>query len=194
MITQGLLLSIIALILLSGCVVPDQVVSVSNVEDQTGVTEVTDSEDNVEDQTGVTEVTDSEDNVEDQTEVTDSEDNVEDQTEVTDSENDSFPTFSYELEIDGSTIIIPYASFTEESGWFVLYTVDNGAPGKIIGYAKLDMGTNYDIQVKVDTTSLTPTVHAKIHVDNGVEGTFEFPGVDTVLRMYDMAESAAYIF
>ena len=67
---------------------------------------------------------------------------------------------------------------SKDAGWIVIHADNNGEPGAIVGYAPVKAGLNENIKVKVDAGKLTPTLYAILHVDRGIQGTFEFPGED----------------
>ena len=68
-------------------------------------------------------------------------------------------------------------------GWVVIHADDNGSPGQVLGQSAVTDGENTDVQVEVDTDGATETLHAMLHADLGVEGTFEFPGADTPVQV-----------
>lgn len=74
---------------------------------------------------------------------------------------------------------------SSKSGWLVIQTNDDGVPGPVIGYTKINPGVNNDVKVKVDVPRATPTLHAMIHEDDGVKEKFDFPENDLPI-MYKM--------
>lgn len=64
-------------------------------------------------------------------------------------------------------------------GWLVIHADTNGAPGADIGHVAVSDGENANVQVSVDTSKVTSTLYAMLHIDAGVIGTYEFPGDDT---------------
>ena len=63
-------------------------------------------------------------------------------------------------------------------GWLVVLREDDGAPGESIGQTPLAGGLHQDVRVSVDPALATETLYARLHVDAGVEGVFEYPGAD----------------
>ena len=74
-----------------------------------------------------------------------------------------------------------YRVFTDGPSWIVIYNSEKGAPGEIIGKEKIQGGQRYDVRVYVDINKRTETLYAKLHVDAGKIGEFEFPGPDEVI-------------
>ncbi|MCC7437355.1 MAG: hypothetical protein IT211_02545 [Armatimonadetes bacterium] len=71
-----------------------------------------------------------------------------------------------------------------EDGWMAIYA-DNGsgAPGVLLGKTHVNAGPNGTVMVALDTAAanaISPnaTLWGVLHIDRGVEGTFEFPGAD----------------
>jgi hypothetical protein len=63
-------------------------------------------------------------------------------------------------------------------GWVVVHADDNGSPGPVIGYTQVDEGENTDVEVQLDPTMITETLHVMLHEDTGEEGVFDFPDAD----------------
>lgn len=68
---------------------------------------------------------------------------------------------------------------SEGLGWLVIHQ-DNGegGPGPVIGQAQVQPGTNTGVVVEVDPAGVTPMLFPMLHVDTGVEGTYEFGTVE----------------
>lgn len=71
-----------------------------------------------------------------------------------------------------------------EDGWMAIYA-DNGsgAPGTLLGKTHVNAGPNGTVSVALDTAAanaISPNaiLWGVLHIDRGVEGTFEFPGAD----------------
>jgi hypothetical protein len=60
----------------------------------------------------------------------------------------------------------------------VIHAQKDGGIGPVIGYAPVVKGANQDVVVNIDTTGATETLYAMLHKDEGVAGTYEFPGPD----------------
>ncbi len=63
-------------------------------------------------------------------------------------------------------------------GWLVVLADDDGEPGDPIGQTPLAGGVHAGVTVTVDPELATETLHARLHLDAGAEGVFEFPGED----------------
>lgn len=68
------------------------------------------------------------------------------------------------------------------SSWLVIQTETNGAPGPVIGYTKINKGSNKNVVVQIDAQKSTPKLFAMIHEDNGEKGKFDFPNNDMPLQ------------
>lgn len=69
--------------------------------------------------------------------------------------------------------------------WLVIQTNEGGIPGPVLGYKKIETGSNKNLKVKIDSTKITPSLHAMIHEDTGIKDRFDFPNNDVPL-MYKM--------
>lgn len=87
-------------------------------------------------------------------------------------------------EINGDTVVIAMVKAAAD-GWIVIHIDDNGKPGPVIGNSAVKTGDNKDVKVKIDTAKATPKLHAMLHVDKGVIGTYEFPGADVPVKNGD---------
>jgi len=65
--------------------------------------------------------------------------------------------------------------------WLVIQVETNGVPGIVVGYKKIDKGTNKDVAVDIDAQKATPKLFAMIHEDNGEKNKFDFPNNDMPL-------------
>jgi glucose/arabinose dehydrogenase len=73
---------------------------------------------------------------------------------------------------------------SEDPGWVVLYSDENGAPGAVLAYAPVSPGSQQDIQVELlDAPISDRTVHARLHIDAGEQGVFEWPGPDEPVQV-----------
>ena len=63
-------------------------------------------------------------------------------------------------------------------GWLVILADDDGAPGDPIGQTPLAGGVHAGVTVTVDPELATETLYARLHLDAGAEGVFEYPGED----------------
>jgi plastocyanin len=85
-----------------------------------------------------------------------------------------------ELSAD-NTVTIPLVE-SDGDGWLVIHADNDGAPGPVIGFAAVSAGSNEDVAVTIDPAGGTETVHAMLHVDEGIAGVYEFPGPDAPAR------------
>ena len=79
-------------------------------------------------------------------------------------------------------------------GWIVIYADDNDLPGPQLGFAPVADGQSLSINVTIDPWAATPTLHARLHVDGGGSGEFEFPGSDSPVKVGagEVVESFTY--
>ena len=79
-----------------------------------------------------------------------------------------------------NTILIAIATL-DESGWVIVQEDTGGAPGAVIGETLIERGENTNVLVTLNREATAgETMHATLHFDQGVEGTFE-SGIDPVL-------------
>lgn len=89
------------------------------------------------------------------------------------------PSVSVSDQRDVNGEIVVSEAVSAKPGWLVIQTNDDGVPGPVIGYTKINAGINKDVKVKVDVSQATPTLHAMIHKDDGVKDKFDFPENDS---------------
>jgi len=75
------------------------------------------------------------------------------------------------------TVIIDEVT-AAQPGWVVIHISQDGAPGPVIGYARVSEGQNLDVPVEIDLDRATTELFAMLHVDEGYRGEYEFPGPD----------------
>lgn len=85
--------------------------------------------------------------------------------------------------VDGRVNIV--RAVVDGPAWVVIHADADGKPGPVIGHAALHEGENTDVVVEIDTAAATPLLHAMLHTDAGVVGTFEFPGPDAPIKIGD---------
>lgn len=69
-------------------------------------------------------------------------------------------------------------------GWIIIYTTNaNGQPDQPIGHAAVKDGENLRVMVPVDPARAQGTLYAQLHVDAGILGTLEYPGVDAPVML-----------
>lgn len=83
--------------------------------------------------------------------------------------------------VDGRVFIVQ--AYADGPAWVVIHADADGKPGPVIGHAALQEGANREIVVEVDVDAVTPLLHAMLHVDEGVVGTYEFPGPDVPMTI-----------
>jgi plastocyanin len=71
------------------------------------------------------------------------------------------------------------------AGWIVIHINQDGAPGPVIGYARVNAGENHAVRVEIDLANATNELFAMLHVDAGTLGEYEFPGDDVPVRVDD---------
>ncbi len=64
------------------------------------------------------------------------------------------------------------------AAWVAVQQDSNGQPGAVIGQTLVKKGASKNVSVKIDVTKITGTLWVVIHVDEGKQGVFEFPGPD----------------
>jgi hypothetical protein len=78
-----------------------------------------------------------------------------------------------------STVVTVPSAVSAGAGWVVIHEDNAGSPGPVIGYTAVPSGTSTEIIVALDRPAAdAETLHAMLHVDAGVVGTYEFPGSD----------------
>lgn len=103
------------------------------------------------------------------------------QTTTQGAEEDPFIQVSEQGIVDGRVLIVQ--TFTNAPAWVVIHADADGKPGPVIGHAALETGLNTDVVVDIDVEAATPLLHAMLHVDEGVVGTYEFPGADVPMTL-----------
>lgn len=83
--------------------------------------------------------------------------------------------------VDGTVTVDEVVSAGQ--GWIVIHADADGAPGPDIGFAPVEEGTNTDVVVEIDADQAGDRLHAMLHDDLGVVGTYEFPGADAAVAV-----------
>ena len=65
-----------------------------------------------------------------------------------------------------------------DPGWLVVFADDEDIPGPVLGYETIPSGESKSVSVTIDPYSATSTLHARLHIDAGNSGEFEYPGSD----------------
>lgn len=68
-----------------------------------------------------------------------------------------------------------------EPAWLVIRAERDGQVGEVLGYAPVETGRNEALEVVIDPLAATERLTAVLHLDAGISGTFEFPGLDEPL-------------
>ncbi|MEM9071239.1 MAG: hypothetical protein AAGE52_22195 [Myxococcota bacterium] len=88
---------------------------------------------------------------------------------------------------DLSTIVTVPNVEAAVDGFVVIHEDSSGAPGAILGNAPVSAGSTDDVAVELDRPVTDgETLHAMLHVDEGVIGTFE-PGTDSAAMLMGAA-------
>ncbi len=77
-------------------------------------------------------------------------------------------------------------------GWLVIHVEADGKPGPVIGYVQVPAGGSTDVKVTIDPAMATAKMFAMLHVDEGVKGTYEFPGADAPVKDGEMIVMQAF--
>lgn len=65
-----------------------------------------------------------------------------------------------------------------QDGWMVIHRAADGTFGEVIGHTFVQAGTTENVVVPIDVSQATQTLYAMLHIDEGQEGVYEFPGPD----------------
>jgi hypothetical protein len=80
---------------------------------------------------------------------------------------------------DLSTVVVVAQALSVGPGWVTIHEDAAGSPGAVIGHTRVVSGSHSNVAVTLDRPVVNgETLHAMLHVDAGVLGTYEFPGVD----------------
>ncbi len=66
-----------------------------------------------------------------------------------------------------------------KKGWLVIHADENGEPGEVVGFSPVKEGINDNILVNINIEKSKSKLHAMLHIDEGVDGEYEFPGDDS---------------
>ena len=105
---------------------------------------------------------------------------------------DTIPSVSVsDQEIDVDMVTIAQV-VSPGAGWIVIHADNNGAPGTVLGQSSVSEGTTTNVIVTIDTSQQTSTLHAMLHVDAGIIGTYEFPGDDVPTKLDDLVVNVPF--
>lgn len=108
----------------------------------------------------------------------------------TEAENDSNGTGQTpavtvsDQELADGTVVVDSVT-AADAGWMVIHADADGSPGPVIGHSAVEAGLNENVEVALDTDSVTSTLYAMLHLDNGTAGEYEFPDADPPVRVDD---------
>lgn len=66
----------------------------------------------------------------------------------------------------------------DATGWLVIHSDNDGAPGPVLGQARLMPGLNTNVWVEVDADGVGSQVWPMLHYDTGESGVYEFGAVE----------------
>ncbi len=69
-----------------------------------------------------------------------------------------------------------------DKGWLVIRTDEGGQAGDVLAYVALPAGESEGVTVSIEPILGIEILHASIHLDEGRQGEFEFPGPDAPQR------------
>jgi hypothetical protein len=85
----------------------------------------------------------------------------------------------------GSQVTVAEVVATQP-GWIVIHADADGKPGPVLGQTAVAEGATDNVIVNLDETVEPGTpLWAMLHVDEGVQGTYEFPGADVPVQVED---------
>lgn len=89
-----------------------------------------------------------------------------------------------QLSIDSVTV--------PDEGWLVVYQEIDGALGDMLGYQALPAGTTSPVTLKIKAREASPTLIARLHLDAGTSGQFEYPGIDQPFKVGSREATAIF--
>jgi sugar lactone lactonase YvrE len=89
------------------------------------------------------------------------------------------PTVLADDQVSDGTQVTVAKVVAAQDGWMVIHSDADGKPGPVLGQTAVAKGTTENVVVMLDqpVTPDTP-LWAMLHVDEGVQGVYEFPGPD----------------
>jgi hypothetical protein len=78
---------------------------------------------------------------------------------------------------EGGTLTIP-SVLIDASGWLVIHSSVDGAPGPVLGQAYLSAGLSSNVVVSIDASGAGSQVFPMLHYDTGAAGMYEFGAVE----------------
>lgn len=77
-----------------------------------------------------------------------------------------------------------------EDGWLVLYAMQDGELGEVLGYTAVSTGLNQNLSLTIDPQLATPNLGALLHTDAGEPDEFEFPDGPDEPLLWESAQIA----
>ena len=77
-----------------------------------------------------------------------------------------------------------------ENGWLVLYAMQDGELGEVLGHTAVSTGLNQNLSLTIDPQLATPTLVALLHNDAGEPDEFEFPDGPDEPLLWESAQIA----
>lgn len=68
--------------------------------------------------------------------------------------------------------------FSEGPGFVVIHIDVDGAPNRVAGFAPVEAGWTYNLEIPIDATIATPVLYAMLHLDDAEVGVYEFGTVE----------------
>jgi hypothetical protein len=68
--------------------------------------------------------------------------------------------------------------YSEGQGFVVIHIDVDGAPNRVAGFAPVEAGWTYNLQIPIDATVATPVLYAMLHLDDNEVGAYEFGTVE----------------
>lgn len=77
--------------------------------------------------------------------------------------------------------IVVEDTYSEVTGWIVIYSDNNGELGQVLGYASINKWYTLYIVIELTKENRTPKMYAMMHEDNGTLGEFN-PNEDPIIN------------
>jgi hypothetical protein len=71
----------------------------------------------------------------------------------------------------------------DQTSWLAVHTNNEGQAGRVLGQTLLAAGEHRSVTVEVDPLLVEPSLYARLYIDAGRAGDFEFPGADRPLQV-----------
>lgn len=68
--------------------------------------------------------------------------------------------------------------YSEGQGFVVIHIDVDGAPNRVAGFAPVEAGWTYNLEIPIDATVATPVLYAMLHLDDNEVGVYEFGTVE----------------